>query len=236
MVEDCHEPLVSKELFEAVQERLGKQKPEKHVMHNNPLSKKVICGVCGYAIVPRGKSERYYLCQKPRTVSGLGCYGEKILESEILATVSEAIFQQARLAADLDKAAPQQAEEREKYAQEIQRKVQKCKAEQEVLSAQITKIYEEYVDCKLTKQTYSEQKSALSEKVKQAYKAEEELLAQCAVWDSGHSEFVEKYKHIDSLVTLTKEQIGDLLERVTVFPKGRLEISLRFVDENRVKP
>ena len=45
-----------------------------------------------------------------------------------------------------------------------------------------------------------------------------------------------KYKHIDSLVTLTKEQIGDLLERVTVFPKGRLEISLRFVDENRVKP
>ena len=142
VVEDCHEPLVSKELFEAVQERLGKQKHEKHVMHNNPLSKKVICGVCGYAIVPRGKSERYYLCQKPRTVSGLGCYGEKILESEILATVSEAIFQQARLAADLDKAAPQQAEEREKYAQEIQRKVQKCKAEQEVLSAQITKLYE----------------------------------------------------------------------------------------------
>ena len=61
VVEDCHEPLVSKGLFEAVQERLGKQKHEKHVMRNDPLSKKVICGVCGYAIVPRGQKERYYL-------------------------------------------------------------------------------------------------------------------------------------------------------------------------------
>lgn len=231
IVEDCHEPLVPKELFEAAQKRLGEQRHEKHSMHNEPLSKKVICGVCGYAIIPRGQKERYYLCQSPRTVPGLSCYGEKILESEILAAVSEAILQQARLAVDLEKITVQQAAMREKQTQELRQKLQESKAEQARLSAEITKLYEGYVDGKLTKQTYSEQKSALSEKLKQVHRAEE-LFTQSAVCDSGQSEFVEKYRGLAGMEVLTKEQIGDLLERVTVFPEGRLEIKLRFLDGN----
>lgn len=53
------------------------------------------------------------------------------------------------------------------------------------MSAEITKLSEEYVDGKLTKQIYSDPKFAFSEKLKQAHRTEEELLAQCAVWDSG---------------------------------------------------
>lgn len=143
IVKDCHEPLVPKELFETVQKKLGEQRHEKHSMHNEPLSKKIICGVCGYAMIPRGQKERYYLCQSPRTVPGLGCYTEKILESEILAAVSEAILQQARLAGDLEKITVQQAAMREKQTQELQQKLQESKAEQARLSAEITKLYEE---------------------------------------------------------------------------------------------
>ncbi|ANU55389.1 recombinase family protein [Acutalibacter muris] len=232
VVEDCHEPLVSKGLFEAVQERLGKQKHEKHVMRNDPLSKKVICGVCGYAIVPRGQKERYYLCQRPRTVPGLGCYGEKILESDILAAVSEAILQQARLAADLAKIAVQQTEMREKQAKELRQKLQECRAEQEILSAEITKLYEGYVDGRLTKPVYSSQKAVLMERLEQARDAEKDLSGQSAVCDSGDSEFIDKYRELADTEVLTKERIGDLLERVTVFPGGRLEIKLRFLDGN----
>lgn len=206
VVENCHEPLVSNDLFEAVQKRLGEQKHEKHSMHGYPLSKKVICGVCGYAIVPHGHKERYYLCQRPRIVPGLGCYTEK--------------------------AAIQQAEARKKYAQELQKKVQECRAEQEALSAAITRLYESYVDDHLTKETYSEQKAVLSEKLKQAQRAEGDLLIQTSAGDSGNSEFIEKYRDLDGLATLSQEQIGDLLERVTIYPGGRIEIKLRFVDGN----
>ena len=121
---------------------------------------------------------------------------------------------------------------REKQAKELRQKLQECRAEQEILSAEITKLYEGYVDGRLTKPVYSSQKAVLMERLEQARDAEKDLSGQSAVCDSGDSEFIEKYRGLANQEALTKEQIGDLLERVTVFPGGRLEIKLRFLDGN----
>lgn len=84
----------------------------------------------------------------------------------------------------------------------------------------------------MSKQGYSNRKAALIEKLEQAREAEKELNEQSAVCDSGDSEFIEKYRGLAGIETLTKEQVADLLERVTVFPGERLEIKLRFLDGN----
>lgn len=79
---------------------------------------------------------------------------------------------------------------------------------------------------------YPSLEAALIEKLEQAREAEKELNEQSAVCDSGDSEFIEKYRGLAGIETLTKEQVADLLERVTVFPGERLEIKLRFLDGN----
>ena len=115
IVADCHEPLVTKELFARAQERLGGEQRQfsTHNKWKTPLSKKVYCGVCGYAIIRRGTQNRYYCCQMSRTVPWMECYPEKIFESETLDTATVAIRQQARCVVDT-----QHMMEQQKKAQE----------------------------------------------------------------------------------------------------------------------
>lgn len=81
IVDDCHEPLVTKELFDKAQEQLGGVMRHFHpTPWDAPLKKKVYCGVCGYAIVRKGKAQHYYRCSRPRTVPGLECWQEKVLK------------------------------------------------------------------------------------------------------------------------------------------------------------
>lgn len=48
---------------------------------------------------------------------------------------------------------------------------------------------------------------------------------------SEHSLFVENYGKYTELDELTNEIASDLLERVTIWPDGRLDISLNYLDE-----
>ena len=136
IVEYRHEPLVSKELFGKAQERLGGEQRQlaSHNKAKNPLSKKVYCGVCGYAIIRRGTKNRYYCCQTPRTVPGMECYPKKIYESEILDTVTGAIRQQARCVAEAQHMMEQQKKSQEETAALLRKKVKSLETLQRELT------------------------------------------------------------------------------------------------------
>ena len=93
---------MSKDLFQRAQESLGGtyKQHTKHDKSVNPLRKKVICGVCGYAMVLRGKVNRYYSCHTPRTVPDMDCFQGKIYEDNIMEMVVEAIRMCAQLAVE----------------------------------------------------------------------------------------------------------------------------------------
>ncbi|WP_366926301.1 zinc ribbon domain-containing protein [uncultured Intestinimonas sp.] len=76
------------------------QQYTKHDKWSNPLRKKVICDVCGYAIVRRGTANRYYRCSTPRTVPDMDCFQWKIYEDDIVEMVIEAIRVCAHLAVE----------------------------------------------------------------------------------------------------------------------------------------
>ena len=234
IVADCHEPLVTKELFAKAQERLGGEQRQlsTHNKWKNPLSKKVYCGVCGYAIVRRGTKNRYYCCQTPRTVPGMECHPEKVFESEILDVVTEAIRQQVRCVVDAQRMMEQQRKSQEATVALLRKKVKKLEALQRELSQRIEKLYEDAViDNLLSRDAYTAQKARLVEQRDEAHRAEAEIQAELFERTRDCSIYMERYRLYADMEVLPDDAIADLLDRVTVWPDGRLEVSLKFLNE-----
>lgn len=233
IVPDCHEPLVSKELFARAQERLGgeQRQLDSYNKAHNPLSKKVYCGICGYAIIRRGKRNRYYRCQTPRTVPGMKCWHEKIYESEILDTVTEAIRQQARCAVDAQRVTEQQKKAQEAAVALLRKKAGQQRTLQLELKRQITELYEDVMDGMLSRDAYAVQKAKLVEQRNAAQKAEADAEAEISEQTSDRPPCMEGYLPYADLSVLPDDAVIDLLDRVTVWPEGQLEVSLKFLDE-----
>ena len=198
----------------------------------NPLSKKVYCGACGYAIIRRGTKNRYYCCQTPRTVPGMECYPEKIFESEILSIVTEAIRQQARCVVDAQHMMEQQKKSQEATVALLRKKVKKLEALQREFAQKIEKLYEDAViDNLLSRDAYTAQKARLVEQRDEAHRAETEIQAELFELTRDRSIYMEQYQRYADIEVLPGDAIADLLDRVTVWPDGRLEVSLKFTDE-----
>lgn len=231
VVDDRHEPLVSKELFQRAQEQLGVYKQIPHGKSNNLLSRKVYCGVCNYAIIRRGTKNKYYCCSRPRTVPGLGCCQEKIYEQDIMEMVVKAIRVQARYAVELNRIAESQRKDREKQAVSLRDKLRHLKELKEQIAVRLQTLYESYVEGNISRDTYVQRKAVILAHQGDICRARSETEEALLQLETARSIFVEKYLSYAELDSLTAEAASDLLDRVTIWPGGRLDISLNYLDD-----
>ena len=96
--------------------------------------------------------------------------------------------------------------------------------------------YEDVVDGLLSRDAYTAQKARLVEQRDDAHRAETEIQAEIFEQARDRSIYMERYQLYDDMEVLPDDAIADLLDRVTVWPDGRLEISLKFLDELSVSP
>ena len=92
-------------------------------------------------------------------------------------------------------------------------------------------MYENYVDGKLKRETYIIKKAALQQRLEGISEKTESIEQHIFKAKSEHNRFVESYGKYTELDALTSEIASDLLERVTIWPDGRLDISLNYLDE-----
>ena len=102
---------------------------------------------------------------------------------------------------------------------------------QEQLSDQGDKLYEDFFEGKITREVYTKQKDALRERQEEVIHAENTVQERINELSADYSTFVEKYKGLAGLDNLSAEIAADLLDRVTIWPDGRLEIKLNYLDE-----
>lgn len=233
VVDDRHEPLVTKELFQRAQEQLGGAFRQKgpYEKWDTPLRKKVYCGECGYAIVRRGGKSPYYCCMTPRRVPDLSCYQEKITEDEIIGAVIEAIRIQAQCALNLKDVLEQQRKKQTESLGALREALQKTRTRQEQIAHQSEQLYEDFFDGTISREAYARQKAVLLKCQKAAEEEEAELKLRLDAYNESQSSFVEKYQDHARLTELTPELAADLLDRVTVWPDGKLEITLNYIDQ-----
>ena len=234
VVDDRHEALVSKELFQRAQESLGGAYKQvgKHTKWDNPLKKKVICGVCGYAIVPRGKVKRYYSCPTPRTVPDLDCFQGKIYEADIMEMVVEAIRVCAQLAVEEKRLRAVEREKREVQLQALQQEIRNFQTLQKQITEESRILYEAYaMEGSMSRTEYADKKAALLKRREKAYEDETAAKQRLESLWTGTSKFVEKYEGLTNLDTLTAELSTDLLSSIKIWPDGRVNVELNYLDE-----
>ena len=160
------------------------------------------------------------------------CHPEKVFESEILDVVMEAIRQQARCVVDAQRMMEQQRKSQEATVALLRKKVKKLEALQRELSQRIEKLYEDAViDNLLSRDAYTAQKARLVEQRDEAHRAEAEIQAELFERTRDCSIYMERYRLYADMEVLPDDAIADLLDRVTVWPDGRLEVSLKFLNE-----
>ena len=233
IVDDRHDPIVTKELFQKAQIQLGGEfkQTTKYTLNDYPLHRKVYCGVCGMAIVRAAKKAPYYRCKTPSSLPDAGCYREKVYEDEILDAVTEAIRIQARYAVEVEHIIVARQKQDAVRIKSLQAELHTLQGLQEKIKEQTQRLYEGFVEGQLKRETYITQKTALQRRSEEILNKAESATQHISAANTNDNLFVESYSKYTELDNLTSEIATDLLDRVTVWPDGRLDISLNYLDE-----
>ena len=113
----------------------------------------------------------------------------------------------------------------------LQKELQALDGFQRQLAGRGEKLYEDLICGTLSKNDYAGQKADLLQRRELASQRETEIRTRIAELSESGSRYVEKYSCYSELDGLTSEIAADLLDRVTIWPDGGLDIKLRYLDE-----
>ena len=253
VVKNTHEPLVSQEDFDRVQEINRSAKEAYHAnlgkydalgKTENLLRGLVFCADCGRPLVrykqvtSKGKYVRYfYLC--PNYAAQLehsGCTYKFVPEETLIGMVEALITKELLLAADLKALADRKAARHTSAIEEAGRALKGAMAEQNKLAALRERLLRDYLaklidqqDYERIRTRYQAEEDDLTERVKELrskQRSENRLLTQGNKWFSAVSSCSLPF-------ALTGETAKLLIERVMIHDNTRWDVVFRFRDERQ---
>ena len=248
VVEDTHEPLVSREDFGRVQEMLKDNAAAFHSTHGkngydharfNLLGKKIVCADCGRAMGFRTERVRhdgkFYRCKTYLADTHGRCTDHKVSLDEVNRSVFHTIREHMRLCVNAEETVRRmnaRAENLKKYdiygkeADRIRKELQKTTGVK-------AGIFEDYKDGLIDEGQYVEISGKYAAKIAELNAGLEEMLKAQARYSADY--------HIDgdwkSAVEchlnkrgLTREMVEAFVDRVVVHEDARLEVHLKYDD------
>lgn len=217
VVENCHEPIVSRELYEAAHKKLDRKSQAKKVKSGNSPARLFLCGCCGHALIKRhGK----YKCPVNLNPAELNCnkvrMDAEVFEHTVLTYIhvtAESFLQ------DLEK------------KRVMQKEWQKDGLDREVICQKIKKLenrsfqaYDDYTREKLSR----EEMRNLRDKLQEEINTLNEMLA-------DREKEQEKLSHVPDVLEeeltvlaglseFNVETIRVLVRNITLFEDGNIEI------------
>lgn len=246
IIEGTHEPIISKELFDAVQvvnekkaqeHRNKLEKAVKHPKRENLFKGKIFCGDCGITMgytVDHQNSMRYY-CTNYKENGAMGCRKKSISAKKLEKAILEAvqthlqIFMESKAiqlrnrdgeTGKKEKVLKQEIAELEKQAMQYRQKISSTYLDykNQLLTVQEYFVLKEKYQTILTRlEADSGKKEQLINEIQEKCEDNAEL-ARVTKWYAGQSK-------------VSKEMVDSLIERVEVYTKGYIHIVFRFADE-----
>lgn len=229
-VKNTHEPIVSKELFEAVNQYRNEIAEKSKSLNSIPYTPnifkgKVFCGHCGLNLHRTRSHQTVYIfrCLANDRIAKDTCRPVKIKETELISIVSDKISSNYTAfkinSPILDNQLSQLQSEIKVTKQKLQNSRNFLRSLYEnLVSGIITK--EEYLDMK---SDYEEQISTLSEEFIEMERIEKELKTQVACYKESSNN--------ESSDFLTREVIEKLIDKVFVYEDKPIEIVFRYQSE-----
>lgn len=217
VVENCHEPIISRELYEAAHKKLDRKSQAKKVRSSNSSVRLFLCGCCGHALIKRhGK----YKCPANLNPAELNCSEVKmdaeIFENTVLTYIrvtAESFLQ------DLEKkrVIQQRAQGNEPDVKVIRQKIKK-------LENRRFQAYDDYTREKLSREEMRNLRDKLQEEINALNETlavrEQELAELSHLPDVSEEELTV----IAGMSEFNAEAIQVLVKNVTLHEDGNIEI------------
>ena len=220
IVENMHEPIITKEEFEQVQAIYARRNQSYFVKHASgkiyPLRGLMVCGCCGKKMTRNNKKNPVYLCQYDAVHEALKTGGVEIEEKTILETIEGMI-----LAATVIGHETKQKSEKPKEKQTSK----KC------IKQNLAQIYEAYASGAISKETFMQRKKEiqiLNAEEKNVGAGEEEKQHAEGFKEEDAGTILQKNRKLimenDSKTWMTNEFLKELIEKIIVFPDKNVQI------------
>ena len=253
-VENTHEPIVDRKLFEIVQKKLDESRQKffettginEDYQPENLVRGLIHCSDCGGAMrmtkfvttLKSGKKSRYavYECCRRKSMKEYSCPQRSIRKGHLDQAIEEAIRYHIRLFLDTEEVVRKlnQKTEVRKTAASLKDKIREMQRKAARFERMNTGIYEDYRDGILNETEYLAMRKHYYEKTEQI---KEEINRMITEQDS----YAEDYRINDTVVdlvrkhqdfpVLTREIVETFIADIKVHIGGRLKIVFRFEDE-----
>ena len=232
IVPDRHKAIVPEALFEKAQACMREYREyEAASGSGNPLKRKVICGVCGHAMQRDSRKNGSYRCVTKRLNTGFDCSEDRIPESDILDAVIDTIQVYAQYAVSIDRLLQTRQAQRQLDRKQAQRQLQTLQSRKARLDKRLQDLYEGLVEGEISRESFAAQKKALTAQAEEISHTVLELERKISDSDDGGNAVIEQFKSYAGITALTREISADLLQSVTIYPDGRMDIRLNLADE-----
>lgn len=244
-VENTHEPLVSKDDFQIVQNLLQSDSRLGPGMEKAGLFTGLLfCGDCGEQMVRRvnrykGKEKVYYICSTKNR--GKGCSRHSIEEEVLKGLVEKTVKKYTNTFLER-KALLDRAKEREEGFNAISvynKEIRRLKEEQDRYYSLCSGLYEDLREGVITKAEFERLHGCFKEKAAQmeeAGKKQEALIKEMlkkGVLSAGR---LKAFQDSVELKELDRHTLGSLVKRIRVYEGRRIEIEYYFMDQYRIMP
>ena len=232
VVPDRHEAIVSETLFEKAQAVMREYREfDVTSASGNPLKRKVICGVCGHAMQRGGGKNPSYRCATKRLNTGFDCSEDRIPEADILEAVIDTIQVYAQYAVSIDRLLQTRQEQRQLDRKQAQRQLQTLQSRKAQLDERLQDLYEHLVEGEISREIFAAQKKSMTTQAEEISRTILELERKISGSDDSGNAVIEQFKSYAGITALTKEISTELLQSVTIYPDGRMDIRLNLADE-----
>lgn len=239
VIENNHEPIISRKDFETVQNVLAldtRRSPDAETV--SLFSGMVFCGDCGASMIRKpvstgGKRYLYYICSANKQDKSCSPHRirEEALEEIVLDALKEYINSVVELSNifEIADTAPLRTAE----AVKVQRQIDGKRAEYEKLQKLLMSLYENLTDGIIDKAEYLRLKQSFSQRAEETEKQmdalQERLSAvQTQAADTG---WMENFKQYRNLTALDRRAVITMIERVMVYDNNTVEIRFRNQNE-----
>ena len=251
-VENAHESLIDRVLFDIVQNLMGRDtRTSPNETQVFPLSGLVYCGDCGHPMVRKisryTKKEKadtaqtygYFLCSE-KCGKG-GCSWHRISENDLMGAVLGAVNLHIQKVLDVQEALKQieNAPSRQLMIQKYQERLSMKEEERKKAERLKIGIYEDLKDGLLDKDEYQKLKAEFDSRIAEADATVKELKRQITELEGNHSAnapWMIYFQQFGRLEQLTRWAAAIIINKILVYEDNRIKITFNFeADLNRIQ-
>ena len=245
IAKDTHEPIISHELFEVVQEYRKEVWTESKSKPKNPYTPnifkgKVFCADCGRslhrqrAVRKKGPDIYWFHCLTNSRIAKDTCKGVMIQETELISTVTAILEKELSVALGMSLPLFQLEAKQKQGKDTLRAKMSVKRQEIEKKQRLIRGLYENFVQGILTSEEYFDMKADYEALISELSGEIEQLEIGMETLDDQLAKYKEMEQDAKTLAqdhALTSELIGRLIERIEIDHERNIHVSFYFKSE-----